>query len=345
MAESFILKALLNYASINNSKETYHAIYKALKSLNEHLDKYPLFEWAKQRWYECLIPIYVIYDMYKEDWLISLAYKLHDQGFDFVSYYKNNFLKVKETVGNWNLITHIVNNVMAVKGYALYSKLTKSKKDIANSNFLLKTMNKYHGAVTGAVNGDECFSGKSPIQGSELCSIVELMYSLEHMINITGDAKYIEQLERLAYNALPNALTNDMWAHQYDNQVNAPFIKRNDVHPWTSNGPEANIYGLEPHFGCCTSNFHQGWPKFVNSLIEYDNKGLIINSYAPTNINTRKYEIDVNSYYPFDTKNIEINISTTKDIVLRLYKPSWAKQFKINNELNLDKHLPLKART
>ena len=57
--------------------------------------------------------------MYKEDWLISLAYKLHDQGFDFVSYYKNNFLKVKETVGNWNLITHIVNNVMAVKVYAL----------------------------------------------------------------------------------------------------------------------------------------------------------------------------------------------------------------------------------
>jgi DUF1680 family protein len=198
-------------------------------------------------------------------------------------------------------------------------------------------MNKYHGAVTGAVNGDECFSGKSPIQGSELCSIVELMYSLEHMINITGDAKYIEQLERLAYNALPSALTNDMWAHQYDNQVNAPFIKRNDVHPWTSNGPEANIYGLEPHFGCCTSNFHQGWPKFVNSLIEYDNKGLIINSYAPTNIKTRKYEIDVNSYYPFDTKNIEICISTTKDIVLRLYKPSWAKEFKINNELNLDK--------
>lgn len=332
-----ILKTLLAYAKIKKSKRIYLAIYRALKALDEHINQYPLFEWAKMRWYECLFPIYAVYNIYKEQWLIDLAHKLHDQGFDFVHYYEHEFLTKKETVGNWNLITHIVNNVMAVKGYALYSQLTKSNKDKKISDMMLKKLNKYHGAVTGAVNGDECLSGLDPIQGSELCSIVELMFSLETLNQITGSPKYLAQLERLAFNALPSALTNDMWAHQYDNQVNAPFIKRNDVYPWTSNGPEANIYGLEPHFGCCTSNYHQGWPKFVNSAICYDNKGLFINSYLPISIKDRKYEISITSGYPFDLKNIIINIKTLKPIKLRLYKPDWATSFVINNVPNMEK--------
>jgi hypothetical protein len=32
------------------------------------------------------------------------------------------------------------------------------------------------------------------------------------------------------------------------------------------NGPDSNLYRLEPNFGCCTANLHQGWPKFASSL-------------------------------------------------------------------------------
>lgn len=329
-----ILKALVGYADITNDKKVYETIYNALKALNKHLDTYPLYNWAKHRWYECLIPLYRVYKIYKEEWLIDLAKKLHDQGFDFETYFNTELPKSKIEVGKWTYETHVVNNCMAVKAYGLYSLLTKSKKDVTISNKMLQKLNKFHGAITGAINGDENLSGLAPYQGSELCSIVELMYSLEILELITGKSIYREQLERLAFNALPSSTTNDMWAHQYDNQVNAPFIKRSEVHPWTTNGPEANIYGLEPHFGCCTSNLHQGWPKFAANLAYFDNKGLIINSYCPVRIKTRKYDLSINSGYPFDYK-INIKLTLTSKSLIRFIVPKWTEKFDINFEVSI----------
>ena len=329
-----ILKALVGYADIKNDKKVYKAIYLALKALNDHIDKYPLYNWAKHRWYECLIPLYKVYKIYKEEWLIDLAKKLHDQGFDFITYYKNSLPTKKVKVGEWTYETHVVNNCMAVKAYALYSLMSKDKKDITVSNRMLEKLNKYHGAVTGAINGDENLSGLSPTQGSELCAIVELMYSLEILEQITGKSIYRNQLEKLAFNALPSALTNDMWAHQYDNQVNAPFIKRNDVHPWTTNGPESNLYGLEPNFGCCTANFHQGWIKFVESLVYFDSKGLIFNSYCPLKVKTRKYDFEVKSSYPFDY-DVEIDINLNKEAEVRFIVPSFCEKFDINVDVKI----------
>ena len=57
-----------------------------------------------------------------------------------------------------------------------------------------------------------------------------------------------------------------MWSHQYDQQVNQVQCTINQEHGWSTNGPESNLFGLEPNYGCCTSNMHQGWPKFVSHL-------------------------------------------------------------------------------
>lgn len=324
-----MLKALLGYAEINNDKKVYDAIYKALKSLDKHIEKYPLFDWAKQRWFECLIPLYAIYQKTKEDWLISLAQKLHDQGFDFEDYYLNSFPLKSVPKGEWRQDTHIVNNVMAVKCYGLYYQLTGDKKELKKVKLMLNKLNKYHGAITGAINGDECLAGLSPNHGSELCSIVELMYSLEILGKITAKPDYQEQLERLCFNALPSSTTSDMWAHQYVNQVNAPFIKRDENNIWTTNGPEANIYGLEPHFGCCTSNMHQGWPKFYQSVIYRLGNKIQINSYVPISINYKHYQIEISSYYPFK-KEAKITINSSKKTSVKLLIPSWAESYEIN---------------
>ena len=146
---------------------------------------------------------------------------------------------------------------------------------------MIAELNKYHGLPNGMFSCDEHLAGPNPSQGSELCTVVEYMFSLEQSLAIAGDASLGDRLERLAFNALPGTFTDDMWAHQYNqepNQVECSLHRK----PWTTDGPESNLYGLEPNFGCCTANFHQGWPKFTASLwMASADDGLVATAYSP----------------------------------------------------------------
>lgn len=327
-----VIKALHTYYLSTHKEFILDRIYKVLINLNRHIEYAPLFNWAQFRWFEPLIVIEDVYAKHKDERLIELANKLIEEGFDYSHFIRYAVAKKKVKVGDWSYTNHVVNDVMSVKAYALVNKYHPNKKLIKESDFILNKLNKYHGAITGAVNGDECLSGLNPNQGSELCSIVELMYSLEQLGEITGKSDYQEQLERLAFNALPSALTSDMWAHQYVNSVNQPLIKRDEKKLWTTNGPEANIYGLEPHYGCCTSNFNQGFPKFALSSIYKTDRGLRINSYIPVSIRNDDFDITVNSSYPFLLNNIEIIVESKKECEIEFLIPSWSIKTMINNE-------------
>ena len=72
---------------------------------------------------------------------------------------------------------------------------------------MLQQLDQYHGLPNGMFSCDEHLAGSNPSQGSELCTVVELMFSLEQCLAITGDASFADRLERLAFNALPGTIT------------------------------------------------------------------------------------------------------------------------------------------
>lgn len=46
------------------------------------------------------------------------------------------------------------------------------------------------------------------------------MFSLEQSLAVTGDPSLSDRLEKIAFNALPGTLTNNIWAHQYNQEAN-----------------------------------------------------------------------------------------------------------------------------
>jgi hypothetical protein len=230
---------------------------------------------------------------------------------------------------DYSLSTHGVNNGQALKAAPVWSMVSASDVDRRGFQQMLDALDKYHGLPNGMFSCDEHLAGRNPSQGSELCTVVETMYSLEQSLAILGDARIGDRLERIAFNALPGTFTDDMWAHQYDQEPNQVEVSLHRK-PWTTNGPESNLYGLEPNFGCCTANFHQGWPKFAASLwMASHDGGLAAVAYSPCEVHTVVGSTPVHlseaTEYPFrGLVRITVNPATEISFPLRLRIPSWA---------------------
>ncbi len=326
------LKAMTQYHEAAGDPRIMPAMEKFFRRLDKLLDEKPLSSWGKSRWADLVLSIHWLYDHTGEDWLLNLADKVHQQGYDWRKHFAEFQFKTKVKREECDQTTHVVNNGMAVKQPGVWFRQSHDIGDRDSVFQLIETLDTYHGQATGVFTGDEHYAGKDPSQGTELCAVVEYMFSLEKLISITGDASLAERLEKIAFNALPATFKPDMWAHQYDQQANQVICKVAEDRVYVNNGPDANIFGLEPNYGCCTSNMHQGWPKFASHLWmkTYDN-GLAMVAYAPSTVTTeisgKKVQIDLKTNYPFDdTLHFTVKVDQPVTFPLHLRIPSWTKR-------------------
>jgi len=324
-------KVLAQYHEATGDAKVLEAVIKNLKAMQQAMDRTPLFDWGKFRWFEGLIPVFFAYERTGEPWLLDLARKLRAQGFDYQSFYGGQDVTIPTARrGKWTYEKHVVNTAMALKAYGLSWRLTRNAAERAFPARMLEILDRYHGQVTGMFSGDECLAGRNPVQGTELCAVVELMYSLEHLISLTGDAAYGDRLERVTFNALPATFAADMWSHQYDQQVNQVQCTINNEQMWTTNGADSNLFGLEPNYGCCTSNLHQGWPKFAARLwMRTAGEGIAAVAYAPSaarfTVGGTPVVAATETDYPFrETVKMTITAGKAVRFPLLLRVPAWA---------------------
>jgi uncharacterized protein len=337
------LKALLQFHSATNDERILPAVTRFFRFTLEILQHQPLFEWGRARWADLVYSIYLTYEQTGEPWLLDLARTVHEQGFDWMTFARDIPYKDKvdqdrlqefhRTSGMWMnddfLGTHCVNVAMGLKTPAIVYRASQDDGDRQALYDFLEGLDTYHGQVTGMHSGDEHLAGRNPSQGSELCSVVEAMFSLEVSMGTFADSNLVDRLERIAFNALPATFSPDMWSHQYDQQVNQAVCRMAEDRIYTNNGPDANLFGLEPNFGCCTANLHQGWPKYAAHLwMKKPEGGLAAVSYAPCTVSdevrNNAVEINVLSGYPFDER-VEIEIDADGvDFPLSLRVPQWA---------------------
>jgi DUF1680 family protein len=334
-----MLKAMTQYQELTGDQRVIPVMDRYFRHQFDELPRRPLRDWGKFRWQDAVLSVLWLYNRTGSAYLLDLARLLHQQGHDWVAQYADfkytekitrEFLKLDHENGlkDLALSTHGVNNAQAIKTGPVWSLVSGSETDRRAVLQMISELNKYHGLPNGMFSCDEHLAGPDPSQGSELCSVVEYMFSLQQSLAILADPSLGDALERLAFNALPGTFTDDMWAHQYNQQPNQVECSVHNK-PWTTDGPESNLYGLEPNFGCCTANFHQGWPKFTNSLFMASGDGLAAVAYAPCEVRTVVRGTPVSlveeTQYPFrGTIRITITPDAAVNFPLELRIPAWA---------------------
>jgi len=324
-----ISKVLVVYYECSGDERIPKVVFDVLKNFYDLLkeEKIKLFGWGKYRWFETFIAINFVKERFDPEWLYDFAKIIAEQGQDY-----NEVTKLWERpLNHWKFDTHIVNLGMMLKAEAVsHDILGEEYSD--NAQKLYDILYKYNGTPVELFTGDECLSGLSPIQGTELCSVVEQMYSYEHLFAATGDRKWAEKLEVIAYNALPATISEDMWTHQYlqmSNQMACITFPGRSL--FRTNNSEAHLFGLEPHYGCCTANFNQGWPKFALSAFMHSENEIISSMLLPSQLSCEKADISLDTEYPF-TNKLTYTVNAKEDFEFAVRIPSFAKNLSVDGK-------------
>lgn len=325
-----MLKVLTQYQEATGDPRVIPAMQKYFDYQAAHLAASPLEKWAVYRWQDEVASVIWLYNRNGNPRLLDLARQLKAQGFDWRRHFELFPFQGKVGPEQARYDTHGVNNAMGMKTSALWYLVSKDPADRQATNRMLDVLDRIEGLPNGMFSADEHYAGREPSQGIELCAVVEAMFSLEHAIAALGDPALGDRLEKIAFNPLPGTQTQDMWGHQYDQQPNQVMcsLARRD---WTSNGPESNLFGLEPNFGCCTANLHQGWPKFAANLwMASADGGLAAATYGPSEVRTTIAGIDVaideTTDYPFRNRiSLTVSPARTTRFPLHLRIPAWTK--------------------
>lgn len=335
-AVQLIAKVLTVYYQCSRDTRIPEALYRLLHNYYELLStgKITLFAWAKYRWFETFIALRELRELYPQAaWIEKLGLMLKEQGADYTEFVD----RWKTPKYEWTHETHIVNLVMMLKAEAVSATLL-GEPYRNETEYLHRMLTQYNGTAVGTFTGDECLSGLSPIQGTELCSVVEQMYSYELLYAYTGDKRWAERLEKVAFNALPATISEDMWTHQYVQMVNQIDCTRISGHPpFRTNGGYAHTFGLEPHYGCCTANFGQGWPKLALSAFLRAEDGIVSAVPIPAQVRDTfrgaHVRVTLETDYPFRNSflyRVESDRKTTMKLKVRI--PSFAENLTVNGQ-------------
>ncbi|KAF9055188.1 hypothetical protein BDZ89DRAFT_1152980 [Hymenopellis radicata] len=315
------------------------AMHKFVPLANQMIrDGQGLEIWTNTRWEDFVMTLQWLYDYHpngNEDLLMDTMIRLKWSGVPWEEVFKKeNFptgpVENLENPTGYVLSWHGVNMAEGMKALPATYRFTHNQTDLDRASSGWDLVFQYHGRPSGIYGADEYLAGKEATRGTELCTVVEAMFSGSYLYQIIGDTKFLDQVERIAYNALPGTLTGDMWARQYDQQQNQIASKNMTPDPFAVNSGYSNVFGLEPYYPCCTVNHPQGWPKFVtNAFVTDTNKSILVQTYlGPLSATTTLSDdnavaIQADTLYPFgDT--ISYTVSATKQFTFAIRIPSWA---------------------
>ena len=327
-----MLKVMRQYYSATGDERVVTLMTNYFRYQLEHLDEQPLGTvtfWGNRRGGDNLMVVLWLYNITGDEFLLELAEKLHAQTFDWATVQSDGTLASNSPLPN----LHCVNVAQGLKEPVIYYQRKPEPRYLSAPKQGLEDLRRGHGFVNGMYGADERLHGNSPTQGSEFCSAVELMFSLESMLPISGDMYYADYLEKVAFNALPTQHDDGYHNKQYFQQVNQVNIQDGEYN-FFDNDLDRLVYGVTTGFACCTTNMHQGWPKFIQNLwyATADN-GLAALVYGSSSVTAtvadgQEVHVTETTGYPFrDRIGFEFGLKSPTRFPFHLRIPGWATEW------------------
>ncbi|KAL1745004.1 hypothetical protein HDZ31DRAFT_82266 [Schizophyllum fasciatum] len=301
------------------------------------------FEYQYVRWEELVLSLQWLYDhdaRGKEDQLLKTMELVKDSGYSWKNDWFVEGKFPKEEV--WTYVSQTsLNKNAALKSEALTWRMTGDDSDKQSTLDRIDMLYKYHGRASGTFSADEHLGGLNPARGTELCTVVEQLFSLAIVYATFGGNDIADRVERLAYNALPAGIMYDFWFNQI-------WAKEMDPKPFGANGPRSNIFGFEPipadailsrlsaaryatNLRNLVVNHGQGAPKYWGHAFFIDNSdnSLVHALLGPSTLNTTlgndtDVQVTVDTLYPFGNV-LKYSVTASAPFDFKIRVPSWAK--------------------
>jgi DUF1680 family protein len=324
-----VLKFLQQYFTATEDERVTRLMLNYFKYQLKELPKTPLnhwTHWGEDRGGDNLAVVYWLYNLTGEKFLLELGELIHKQTVNWTDAFLTGKLRYQ-----WSF--HCVNVAQGMKEPGVYYQQSKDKKYVEAVKAGLADLKAFHGFPDGLFGGDEMLHGNNPTQGSELCSAVEMMFSMESILPVTGEVAFADQLERVAFNALPTQTTDNYDSRQYFQQTNQVIVSKHPRNFNTAYDGTGQLFGPLTGYPCCTSNMHQGWPKFTQNLwYASADQGIAALVYAPSSVKAKvgkgtNLEITETTNYPFDESirfTLKMDKKTTFPFHLRI--PAWCQK-------------------
>lgn len=278
--------------------------------------------WENSRGGDNIYSVYWLYNRTGESWLLDLATKLHKNTANWTQ--QNN-------LPNW----HNVNVAQCFREPAQYAMLSRNDNDLRATYDNFKLIRNIYGQVPGGLFGADENARKGyddPRQLVETCGMVEQMTSDQFLLWYTGDTKWAENCEDIAFNTFPAAFMPDYRSLRY---LTAPNMvvsdSKNHAPGIDNNGPFLMMNPFSSR--CCQHNHAAGWVYYAeNSWMATPDNGLAVQLYVEGEVtaqvgNGNTVTIVENTHYPFE-ESVGFTIKTTKTTSFPLYLriPEWCKK-------------------
>jgi hypothetical protein len=322
-----VLESFYEYSKDERVIPFLTAYFKWLNSLPP--ESFGLGYWPKLRFGDNIQSVYWLYNHTGDAWLLDLSRKIHE-----------NMARWDTGVIDW----HNVNISQGFREPGVYFQQSADRKhlDAAERNY--QTVLGIYGQFPGGgFGGDEnCRPGYvDPRQGFETCGITEFMHSFEMLTKISGDPRWADRCEELAFNSLPAALTPDLKGLHYLTSANQVQLDKENKAPGIQNGGTMFSYSPGEVYRCCQHNVSHGWPYYAEELwLATADRGLCASLYAASEVSAKVAEgatvrITETTGYPFsDTIMFKLAMDQPASFPFYFRIPSWCNSgsIKINGK-------------